>query len=137
MEIIRRLVDAWNRQDAEGILALIHPEGEYVNAPTAVEPGTRRGHDEVVAVMRKQWEILSGASQEIDRFHDRGEEIITQGRVSRTMPGSDGRISNPLLISWKFRDGKLIRLEQLGAGPEFPDALKAAGLSAPEPGSSS
>jgi ketosteroid isomerase-like protein len=129
VEIIRRLVDAWNRQDADGILALIHPEGEYVNAPTAVEPGTRRGHDEVVAVMRKQWEILSGASQEIDRFYDRGEEIITEGRVSRTMPGSDGRISNPLLISWRFRDGKLIRLEQLGAGPEFPDALKAAGLS--------
>jgi ketosteroid isomerase-like protein len=129
VEIIRRLLDAWNRQDIEGILALIHPEGEYVNAPTAVEPGTRRGHDEIVAVMRKQWEILSGASQEIDRFHDRGEEIITEGRVSRTMPGSDGRISNPLLISWKFRDGKLIRLEQLGAGPDFPDAVAAAGLS--------
>ncbi len=128
-EIIRRLLDAWNRQDIEGILALIHPEGEYVNAPTAVEPGTRRGHDEIVAAMRKQWEILSGAIQEIDRFHDRGDEIITEGHVSRTMPGSDGRISNPLLISWKFRDGKVIRLEQLGAGPNFPDALDAAGLS--------
>src|SRR3954468_10589863 len=129
VEIIRRLLAAWNRQDIEGILAVTDPEVEYVNAPTAVEPGTRRGHDEVVTVMRKQWEILSGASQEIDRFHDRGEEIITEGRVSRTMPGSDGRISNPLLISWKFRDGKLIRLEQLGAGPEFSDALEAAGLS--------
>lgn len=129
VEIIRRLVDAWNRHDAEAMLALIDPEGEYVNAPTAVEPGTRRGHDEIVAVLRKQWEILSGAFQEIDRFDDRGDEIITVGRVSRTMPGSDARISNPLLISWKFRDGKLIRLEQLGAGPEFPDALEAAGLS--------
>ena len=129
VEIIRRLVNAWNRQDIDGILALIHPDGEYVNAPAAVEPGTRRGHDEIVAVMRKQWDILSGASQEINRFHDRGEEIITEGRVSRTMPGSDARISNPILISWKFRDGSLIRLEQLGAGPEFAEALKAAGLS--------
>jgi ketosteroid isomerase-like protein len=129
LEIIRRLLDAWNRQDLEGILALIDPEAEYVNAPTAVEPGTRRGHDEIVAAMRKQWEILSGAIQKIDRFHDRGDEIITEGQVSRTMPGSDERISNPLLISWKFRDGKVVRLEQLGAGPEFPDALKTAGLS--------
>ena len=129
VEIVRRMLDAWNRQDIEGILALTDPEGEYVNAPTAVEPGTRRGHDEVAAAMRKQWEILSGAVQEIDRFHDRGDEIITVGRVSRTMPGSDARISNPLLMSWKFRDGKLIRLEQLGAGPDFPDALEAAGLS--------
>jgi ketosteroid isomerase-like protein len=128
VEIIRRLVDAWNRQDIEGILVSVHPEGEYVNAPAAVEPGTRRGHDEIVAVMRTQWEILSGAMQEIDRFHDRGDEIITEGHVSRTMPGSEARISNPLLISWRFRDGKIIRLEMLGAGPEFADALEAAGL---------
>ena len=129
VEIIRRMLDAWNRQDIEVILALTDPEAEYVNAPTAVEPGTRRGHDEIVAVMRKQWESLTGAVQEIDRFHDRGDEIITVGRVSRTMPGSDARISNPLLMSWRFRDGRLVRLEQLGAGPDFPDALKAAGLS--------
>ena len=77
-----------------------------------------------------QWESIPGAAQEIDRVEDRGDEIITVGSVSRTMPGSDARISNPLLISWKFRDGKVIRLEQLGAGPDFPDALKAAGLSA-------
>jgi ketosteroid isomerase-like protein len=129
VEIVRRLVDAWNRQDLEGILALTDPEGEYVNAPTAVEPGTRRGHDAIVVVLRKQWEGIPGALQEVDRFHDRGDEIITEGRLSRTMPGSDDRLSNRLLFSWKFRDGKLIRLELLGAGPEFADALEAAGLS--------
>jgi len=129
VEIVRRAVDAWNRQDVEGILALTDPEAEYVNAPSAVEPGTRRGHDEIVAVARTQWEGLPGALWEIDRIHDRGDEIISECRVSRTMPGSDARIGNPLLLSWKVRDGKLIRLEQLGAGPEFPDALEAAGLS--------
>ena len=129
IEIVRRLLDAWNRKDLEDILALIDPEAEYVNAPSAVEPGTRRGHDAIVVVMRKQWEGIPGAFQEIDRFHDRGDEIITEGRLSRTMPGSDARISNPLLMSWKFRDGKVIRLEQLGAGPDFPAALEAAGLS--------
>ena len=129
VEIVRRLMDAWNRQDLEVILALTNPEVEYVNAPNAVEPGTRRGHDAMVVVMRKQWEGIPGAVQEIDRFHDRGDEIITEGRLSRTMPGSDARISNPLLMSWRFRDGRLVRLEQLGAGPEFPDALEAAGLS--------
>jgi ketosteroid isomerase-like protein len=129
VEIIRRLLDAWNRQDIEVILALTDPEAEYVNAPTAVEPGTRRGHDEIVTVMRKQWESLTGAVQEIDRFYDRGKETITVGRLSRTMPGSDARISAPILMSWKFHDGKLIRLQQLGTGPDFPDALEAAGLS--------
>jgi hypothetical protein len=100
-----------------------------VNAPAAVEPGTRRGQDELVAVFRTQWKALPGGLLEIDRLHDRGDEIITVGRVSRTMPGSNTRISNPLLTSSKFRDGQLVRLEQLGAGPEFPAALEAAGLS--------
>src|SRR6476659_8996959 len=107
VEIVRRLVDAWNRQDLEGIRALVDPEGEYVNAPTAIEPGTRRGHDAMVDVMRKHWEGVPGALQEIDRFHDRGDEVITESRLSRVMPGSDQRISAPLLISWKFRDGQL------------------------------
>ena len=128
VEIVGRMVDAWNRQDLEAMLARTDPEAEYVNAPTAVEPGTRRGHDEMVAVLRKQWEGIPGAFQEIDRFHDRGDEILTEGRMSRTMPGSDARISTPFLASWKFREGKLIRLELLGGGPEFPEALEAAGL---------
>ena len=128
VQIVRRLVDAWNRHDIEGVLALTDPEAEYVNAPTAVEPGIRRGHDEFVVVLRKQWEV-SGGVQEVDRFHDRGEEIVTEGSVSRTMPGSDRRLRNPILMSWKFQDGKLIRIEQLGAGPGLPAALEAAGLS--------
>ncbi len=129
VEIMRRLLDAWNRRDIEDILALTDPEAEYVNPPAAVEPGTRRGHDEIVAVMRKQWEAMPDGIQEIDRFVDRGDEIITVTRLSRTMPGSDARISSPVLISWKLRDGKIIRFKQLGAGPDFPDALEAAGLS--------
>ncbi len=105
VEIVRRVMEAWNRQDIEGILALTDPEAEYVNAPTAVEPGTRRGHDGLAAVARTQWESLPGARQEIDRLHDRGDEIISVGRVSRLMPGSDARIDNPILLSWTIRDG--------------------------------
>ena len=128
MEIIRRLMDAWNRQDLEGILDLIDPEAEYVNAPTAVESGTRRGHDEIVAVARTQWENLADALWVIDRLHDRGDEVISVGRLSRAMPGSDARVDTPVLQSWRFRDGKVIRSEMLGTGPEFQEALDAAGL---------
>ena len=128
VEIVRRVMDAWNRQDIQGILALAHPDIEYVNAPAAVEPGTRRGHEGLAAVARTQWESLPGGRQEIDRLEDRGNEVISIGRVSRLLPGSDARIDNPILLSWKFRDGKVTRIEMLGAGPEFPEALEAAGL---------
>jgi len=129
VELVHRLMDAWNHQDIEAILALTDAEAEYVNPANALEPGTRRGHTELVTVFRKQWEGIPGALHEILRLHDRGDEIISEGRLSRTMPGSDGRISDSILMSWKFRDGRIVRLEQLGNGPNFPEALKAAGLS--------
>ena len=52
--MVRRLVDAWNRPDIEALLDLGGPEIAFVNSPTAVEPGTRRGTDEVVAAVRKR-----------------------------------------------------------------------------------
>jgi ketosteroid isomerase-like protein len=129
VEIFQLAVDAWNRQDIEGILAFADPEIEYVNAPGAVEPGTKRGRDEYAAVVRAQWDAFPDGCWEIDRIHDRGDEMIVEGRVSRSMPGSDARVGNPLLVSVRFRHGKATRIEVLGAGSEVPDALRAVGLS--------
>jgi ketosteroid isomerase-like protein len=130
VEIIRRAADAWNRRDMEDLLALTDPEAEYVNSPTAIEPGTRRGWDEVSAVMRAQWEWVTDARAEIDRIYDRGEEAILLGRVSRRMPGSDARLEDRVLVSYKIRGGKIVRTEVLGFGrDEVQTALEAAGLS--------
>jgi ketosteroid isomerase-like protein len=92
IEVIRRALDAWNRRDIEDLLAISTPEIEYVNSPTAVEPGTRRGPQEVTAALQAQWEILLDARQEIDRMVEHGDAIFTLGRVSRRMPGSEARI---------------------------------------------
>jgi len=127
-EIPGRVLDAWNRRDLEAILELSDPEVEYVNAPTAIEPGTRHGHEGLTKVMRNQWDGLSGIQQEIDRVEVRGDEIFTIGRISRPMPGSDSQVENRILLSWKVRDGKVVRLAVLGAGSDFHDALEAAGL---------
>ena len=62
-------LDAWNRRDLELTSCALSdpPAVEFVNSPTAVEPGTRRGFDEGTAVLRAQWEILLDGRQEIDR----------------------------------------------------------------------
>ena len=101
----------------------------FVNSPTAVEPGTRRGRDEVIAAMRKQWEILADGRIEVDKHFDRGDEVITLGRLSRSLPGSDARMEEPVLSSYRFRAGKLTQVEVLGFGrAESEKALQAAGL---------
>jgi ketosteroid isomerase-like protein len=130
VEIVKRLYDAWNCRDEEELVALSDPEIEYVNSPTAVEPGTRRGTNELLAVVRMQWEMLPDGRQEIDQVYDRGEEIIVLGRTSRRMPEGDARIEDQGLASWTIRDGKVVRAEVLGFGrAEVEKALKAAGLS--------
>jgi ketosteroid isomerase-like protein len=129
VEVVRRVVDAWNRRDISGMLAFADSEVEYVNEPAAVEPGTRRGHEEVAAVAQTQWESLPGGRQEIDRLHDRGGEVISVGRISRLMAGSETRIDTPVLMSWTIHNGRVTRIEMLGAGTRFQRALEAAGLS--------
>ena len=129
LEIVRRSVAAWNRRDIDSMRALSAPDIEYVNSPNAVEPGTRRGYEAVIAVVRAQWESLLEGRQEIDRLYDRGDEVISLGRLSRRMPGSDARIEDRILVSWKIRNGKVTRVEALGASAtEVQGALKAAGL---------
>jgi ketosteroid isomerase-like protein len=130
VELVERLYDAWNRRDEEELLALSDPEVEFVNSPTAIEPGTRRGTNEVLAAARMQWEFLRDGRFEIDRTYDHGEEILALGRLSRLMPEGDVRIEDRVLNSWVIRDGKVVRAEVLGfGGAEVDQALEAAGLS--------
>ena len=130
VEIVRRMYDAWNRRDEEEMLALSDPDVEFVNSPTAVEPGTRRGTNEVLAATRTQWEFLRDGRQEIDRIYDHGEVVLVLGRLSRLMPEGDTRIEDRALASWTIRDGKVVRAEVLGFGKaEVDKALEAAGLS--------
>jgi ketosteroid isomerase-like protein len=130
VELARRIHGAWNDRDLETLRALADPEVEYVNSPTAVEPGTRHGHDGLTIVLQTQWEMLTGARLEIEQIYDRGEEVIVLFLLSRQMPGSEDRIEAQSLLSYKFRDGRLIRVEALAFGPgEVQEALQAAGLS--------
>jgi uncharacterized protein len=129
VDAVRRAVDAWNRQDLQELLALCDPEHEFVNSPTAVEPGTRRGIDALAAVLREQWEGLRDGRLEIDQFYDRGEEVIALGHLSRPMPASNVRISDRFAGLWKLRDGKLARMEVRLGVAEVRAALEAAGLS--------
>ena len=130
VEIVRAAIDAANRQDIEAVLALMGPEPEWVNSPTALEPGVRRGRDEVAAVMRALSESLTDARWELDRIYDRGEQVIALGRLSRRMPGSDARLEDRSLMPYRIRSRKIVQIQVLGFGrDEVQAALEAAGLS--------
>lgn len=130
VELARRMLDAWNRRDVETLRALTAADIEYLNSPTAVEPGTRHGRDQFAAVAEEQWEILLDARWEEDEIYDRGDEVIVLGRLSRRMPESETRIEDRVLFSFTFNDGRATRLQVLAFGrTEVEQTLKAHGLS--------
>lgn len=130
VEIVRRVIDAWNRRDIDELVTCTDPETEYVNHPKAVEPGTRRGIAEVSAVWRSQWEFGNGRFDAVERIFDRGDEVFVLCRMSAAIARSDSRIEESVLLSWRLRGGKMIRFEVLGLGrTEIQTALEAAGLS--------
>jgi ketosteroid isomerase-like protein len=127
--VVKEMIRAWNERDADTVRALTAPEVEYVNPPNAVEPGTRQGQEALAEVMRKQWEGLGpDARQEIELVHDRGDQVFTEVRLVRSMPGSDTEVDARGLIAWSFRDGKVARLAVLAAGSDLAAARAAAGL---------
>jgi ketosteroid isomerase-like protein len=128
-QLVTKFFDAWNRQDLQECLAVADPEIEYVNAPSAVEPGTRRGHDGFSLVLRKQWEGLGPTARaEIEQVHVDGDRALVIGQLSREMPGSEARLEVRGVFRMAFRDGHIVSVQILGAGTDFEAALAAAGL---------
>lgn len=124
------MIDAWNRRDLDGMIACADPDIEYVNPPDAMEPGTRRGHAELASVARKQWEALEpDGRQEVERVLVRGDEVLTVVLLTRSMPGSDSRVEARALLSWRVVDGRVTRMEVVGAGTRFAEAIEEAGFS--------
>jgi ketosteroid isomerase-like protein len=130
---VELFIESWNQREIEAVLEITSDDFEYVNPPNAVEPGVRRGPEGIRHVMEAQWDALGeDARLEIDRIYPpEGDQVIAQGNVSRGMPGSDARVENRIVLGWTFKEDRVIRLEVLGAGSSYHDALAKAGLSEP------
>ena len=129
IRIVKQVIEAWNTRDLELGRSLVGEDFAYVNPPNAVEPGIRRGVEGYTHVMEAQWDALGeGARQELSAFHELGDRVITEGIVSRAMPGSTARVENKVAIGWTFDGDRLVQIEVLGAGSSYNEALVQAGI---------
>ena len=129
IRVVQQMIKAWNTRDLELGRSLVADDFAYVNPPNAVEPGIRRGLEGYTHVMEAQWDALGeGARQEVAKIHELGDRVITEGIVSRAMPGSTARVENKVAIGWTFEGDRLVQIEVLGAGSSYNDALVRAGI---------
>ena len=127
VEIVRRAFEAWNRDDLEGLMAVIDPDVVAV-APAEwpesdIGTGREALHDQFER-LRAPW----GEQRiEVDDIRDLGDRVLVLFRWIARGIGSQVEVEHPAAILDTLRDGRVVRVEFF-----FEDqskALEAAGLS--------
>jgi ketosteroid isomerase-like protein len=121
IETVEALLAAYRRGDVEAMLDLNHPDGEWVNPDYAIEPGTRRGREEIGRAIERIFEFFETVEAEsMERTPDGRILVISRVR-SRGMGGGPG-IEDLTGTLFTVRDGLLIRYEWFRSPQEARDA---------------
>jgi ketosteroid isomerase-like protein len=109
VEIVRRLIEAWNRRDLEGALQDLHPDAEVDWSESF---GVQRGMYRGVGAIRRFWQEWLEIFDEIDirpeAFITVGEHVVVPNRGyfrGRDSVGVDARSASV----FKLRDGRSFR----------------------------
>ncbi|HEX8855163.1 MAG TPA: nuclear transport factor 2 family protein [Thermoleophilaceae bacterium] len=125
VEIVRRVYEAWARDELPGPARLFDAEIEYVNPPNAVEPGTRHGLAAFSRAVHDAFEGWETWEIEPERFIPVGERVAVVVRYRAHWQTSGVDVVAHESALWTVRGGKVVRYEWFH-GPH--DALEAASL---------
>ena len=125
VEVIRRLVEAFNARDLDLLLEGLQPDVELHPLRAQLEGKAYRGHEgmrEMLADFDQDWESLH---LEPEEFKDAGDTVVVLGRLRARGRTSGVDLDVPMGFVWKLRDGKGAYAETFS---EPQDALRSAGL---------
>jgi ketosteroid isomerase-like protein len=126
VEVVRVLVEAWNRGDRDAWLAAWDQEAEFYPLRSQVEGRPYRGHEG----LRQFWVEIGGvwgsARLRVDEVRDAGDRFVALGNLAAAGRPSGVELDAPLGIVGSVRNGKLIYARFFSDPAE---ALEAAGLS--------
>lgn len=132
-DVVHRKIVAFNAQNAEKVLELLHPDAEW-----AIPGGLLRGRDQVLAFFSDLWEAFPDFELTVTWVAEEGSTVIKQFRAAGThhgtfhSPGGDipptGRrvdlpcseqyeVEGGLIVSARLIFDRLELLEQLGVAP--------------------
>ena len=126
VEVVRRLLEAYDRGDMEGMISLIDPDGELHSAIVGgAEGSVYRGTEG----FRKWYADAYGSFEELrnewSEFRDLGDRVLALGHVKARARKSGVELDSPLGWLFTVRDGKVVRSEFFLSHAH---ALKAAGF---------
>jgi ketosteroid isomerase-like protein len=125
VELVRRIyADGLLDHAVDAIQPLLHPDVEFVNPAEAVEPGTRRGIDEVMTAFRAVG-AFETATSEVRELFPAGDSVVAAVTFRARSRDSDVELTQDEAHTWTFRNGKVTRFEWCR---DLALALEAVGL---------
>jgi ketosteroid isomerase-like protein len=126
VEVVKRLFDAWARDEFPGPLELLDPDIEYVNPEGAIEPGLRRGLPAFIGAVESLFEGWASWRMEPEYFRAAGDRVavVLSYRAQARSSGLElqGRESALLTV----RGGRLVRYEWFQTPEAAIEALEPA-----------
>ena len=126
VEMVRRIyADGLLDHAVDAIQPLLHPDVEFVNPAEAVEPGTRRGIDEVMVAFRASQDAFETATSELREVFPAGDSVVAAVTFRARSRDSDVELTQEEAHTWTFHNGKVTRFEWCR---DLASALEAVGL---------
>jgi len=130
--VIQQFLEATNRRDVDGMIALMREDAEFVPITAAMEgveysghAGIRRFIDDLI----DHWEFFETVQEE---WHDLGDRVVAIGRWHARGKGSGVEINGaPAVWLAYMRDGKIVRWRTY---TDVGEGLAAADIDSPTPG---
>jgi ketosteroid isomerase-like protein len=125
VQIIRRLLHAFNDRDLEALLPGIHPEAEIQSLRAQLEGRAYRGHEgmrQMLADLDDDWTFVQMDGED---FREADDQVVMLGRLRARGRASGVDLDVPVAVVWTLRDGKVVRAKTFS---EQADALRATGL---------
>jgi ketosteroid isomerase-like protein len=127
VEIVRRAMEAWNREDMAALAAMSDAEVEFVSIFAGMEGRTYRGYDglrEYFADMRDAWTEFHRDIEEVIEAGD--DQVVVFFHLRGTARTSGVSVDEDVTTVFELSKGRLYRMVVFRDREE---ALEAAGLS--------
>src|SRR5262245_10023199 len=126
VEVVRTVLDAWNRDEQERILDVLDPEIVFDATRREVNPKTYVGMAGMRSMLADRDEVWGEFRTEPREFLDAGDRVVVTGDWIGTGKGSGIEVRQPTAHLFTVEAGRVVRWD---LGYSEPEALEAAGLS--------
>src|SRR5688572_3366940 len=125
VEAVRRLNEALDRRDWDGVFAEISPDFEWETDPRHPKAGVYRGREEFRRFIEDLEDPFEQTVTEMEKVFATADQVAVFVRIRRRLKGSSSELEIRIGELYTVREGRLVRGQ---AFAERVKALKAAGM---------